>query len=80
MTTEQTITLKQTLESMFDSIAKKQNIIESLNRIEKLHQEIASTAPPMLIHYLKRRSYAKALDFLRKDTVVEDASRPECKD
>lgn len=80
MTAEQTIILKQTLESMFDSIAKKQNIIEALNQIEKIHQEIASTAPPMLIHYLKRRSYTKALDFLKESTVVEDTNRPECED
>ena len=80
MTAEQTITLKQTLELMFDSIAKKQNIIEALIQIEKIYQEIASTAPPMLIHYLKRRSYTKALDFLKEVTVVEDKNRPECED
>ena len=80
MTPEQTNSLKQTLESMFDSIAKKQNIIEALTQIEKIHQDIASTAPPMLIHYLKRRSYTKALDFLKEGTVVEDSNRPDCDD
>lgn len=80
MTAEQTITLKRTLESMFDSIEKKQNIIQALNQIEKIHQEIESTAPPMLIHYLKRRSYTKALDFLKEGSVVEDTNRPECED
>ena len=80
MTPEQTITLKQTLESMFDSIAKRQNITEALNQIEKIHQEVESTAPPMLIHYLKRRSYTKALDFLKEGTVVEDSNRPDCDD
>jgi hypothetical protein len=65
MTAQQATTLKETLELMFDHIAKKQDVIEPLQRIEKLHQEIAPTAPPMLDHYLKRRSYAKALDFLK---------------
>lgn len=78
MTAEQTLTLKNTLELMFEMIEKKQNIIQSLNQIEKIHQEIEPTAPPMLNHYLKRRSYTKALDFLREGTVVEDANRPEC--
>ena len=64
MTAQQATTLKGTLEVMFDHIAKKQDIMEQLEQIEKLHQEMTSTAPPMLDHYLKRRSYAKALEFL----------------
>ena len=78
MTAEQATTLKETLESMFDQAAKKQNIMEDLERIEALHQKIASTAPPMLLHYLERRSYTKALDFLKEGTVAEDPHRPEC--
>ncbi len=78
MTAEQTQTLKETLELMFDGIQKKQNITQALNQIEKIHQEIESTAPPMLIHYLQRRSYTKALDFLKEGTVVEDSNRPKC--
>lgn len=78
VTTEQATSLKATLESMFDGIAKKQNIMEDLKRIETLSQEIASTAPPMLRHYLQRRSYTKALDLLKEGTVVEDPDRPEC--
>ncbi len=78
MTTEQAITLKETLESMFDQIAKKQDVMAHLQHIEQLHQEIVSTAPPMLNHYLQRRSYTKALDFLKDGLVVEDPNRPKC--
>lgn len=67
MTVEQATTLKATLESMFDHIAQKQSIIEDLERIEQLHQEIGSTGPSQLRHYLQRRSYTKALDFLKQD-------------
>lgn len=65
MTTEQATTLKITLESMFEHIAQKESIIEDLEQIERLQQEIGSTVPSQLRHYLQRRSYTKALDFLR---------------
>jgi hypothetical protein len=42
----------------------------ALNRVLELEQQVDSTAPPMLRHYLERRSYQKALDFL-------NAGRPE---
>ena len=54
MTTEQATTLKETLESMFDHITKKQSMVDDLQQIEQLHQEITPTAPPMLNHYLHR--------------------------
>lgn len=78
MTTEQAKTLKRALELMFLHVAQKQTIMADLDRIEKLHQEIAPTAPPMLLHYLKRRSYAKALQFLEEGFVAEAPDRPEC--
>ena len=67
MTTEQATTLKTTLESMFEHIAQKESIIEDLDQIERLQQEIGSTGPSQLRHYLQRRSYTKALDFLKDD-------------
>ena len=67
MTTEQATTLKTTLESMFEHIAHKESIIEDLEQIERLQQEVGTTAPPQLRHYLERRSYTKALDFLKDD-------------
>ena len=71
MTTEQATTLKTTLESMFEHIAQKESIIEDLEQIERLQQEIGSTAPSQLRHYLQRRSYTKALDFLKDDFLVD---------
>ena len=78
MTTTQATALKATLESMFEHIAKKQNIMADLERIENLHQRVASTAPPMLRHYLQRRSYTKALEFLKQGVAIEEPDRPEC--
>ena len=71
MTSEQAADLKTTLESMFEHIAQKESIIEDLEQIERLQQEIGSTVPSQLRHYLQRRSYTKALDFLRDDIVTE---------
>ena len=73
MTTEQATTLKMTLESMFEHIAQKESIIEDLEQIERLHEEIGSTIPSQLRHYLQRRSYTKALDFL-KDGFAADSN------
>lgn len=80
MTLEQATTLKATLQSMFDNIEKRQDIIADLQQIEQLQQEIALTAPPMLNHYLQRRSYAKALEFLTESSVVEDSDQTEADD
>ena len=71
MTTEQATNLKTTLESMFAHIAQKESIIEDLEQIERLQQEIGSTVPSQLRHYLQRRSYTKALDFLKADFVAD---------
>ena len=67
MTTEQATTLKTALESMFAHIEQKKSIIEDLEQIERLQQEVGTAAPPQLRHYLERRSYTKALDFLKDD-------------
>ena len=72
MTSQQATTLKATLQSMFNRIEKRQNIIEDLQQLEQLQQELTPTAPPMLNHYLQRRSYAKALEFLTESVVVEE--------
>lgn len=71
MTTEQATALKATLESMFEHIAQKESIVDDLEQIERLQQEFASTVPSQLRHYLQRRSYAKALDFLKDDFVTD---------
>ncbi len=69
MTTEQATILKTTIESMFEHITQKESIIEDLEQIERLQQEIGATVPLSLRHYLQRRSYTKALDFLNDDFV-----------
>ena len=71
MTTEQATSLKTTLESMFEHITQKESIIEDLEQIERLQQEVGTNAPPQLRHYLERRSYTKALDFLKDDFVPD---------
>ena len=71
MTSEQATDLKTTLESMFEHIAQKESIIEDLEQMERIEQEIGSTIPSQLRHYLQRRSYTKALDFLRDDFVTD---------
>ena len=71
MTTEQATTLTTTLESMFEHIAHKESIVQDLEQIERLKQEVRSTAPAQLRHYLERRSYTKALDFLKDDFVAD---------
>ena len=71
MTTEQATILKTTLELMFEHITQKESIIEDLEQIERLQEEIGSAVPSQLRHYLQRRSYTKALDFLTDDFVAD---------
>ncbi len=65
MTTQQTSELKNTLEKMMNRIATGEDITEQLLSINQLSIDIESTAPKMLMHYLQRKSYTKALDFLK---------------
>ncbi len=65
MTTEQASILQNTLETMLNRIATGDDITEQLLKIEELSTDIESTAPTMLKHYLQKKSYTKALDFLK---------------
>ncbi len=65
MTTQQASELKNTLEKMMNRIATGEDITEQLLSINQLSIDIESTAPKMLMHYLQRKSYTKALDFLK---------------
>lgn len=56
--------LRQALETMMQRIEVGEDIMEQLDRINALSQELAPTAPKMLLHYLERKSYTKALAFL----------------
>ena len=65
MQVERISELTQTLETMMQRIEAGEDIIEQLEGIDTLSQELAPTAPKMLLHYLERKSYTKALEFLR---------------
>ena len=64
--------LRDALQQFMQTTSKRQpeQIAEALNRILQFEQQLGSDAPPMLRHYLERRSYQKALDFL-------NSGRPE---
>ena len=70
--------LKIELEPMFECIAKKENILENITRLTQLQQEIGLSAPSQLRHYLEKRSYKKALDFLLQGYATEDNNQPDC--
>lgn len=80
MTTLQATALKETLEAMFDSISKKEDVTKHLVQISRLQQEVAPTASPELKHYLQNRSYTKALEYLKTGFVIEHPKRPDCDD
>lgn len=66
MTTLQKTELQNTLEDMMNRINTGDDIVEQLLQIHQLSAEIEQTAPKMLMHYLERKSYTKALDFLKE--------------
>jgi len=69
MTPEQAQALQATLESMLENISVQRDILADLESLDKAEQELGSAMPPMLRHYLQRRSYAKALAFLKQEPV-----------
>lgn len=52
-----------------------ESIAAHLQQLDELGQELGSEAPPMLRHYLEKRSYTKALDFLEGR---DEAAAPNC--
>ena len=78
MTQEHVLALKESLSAMLDRIEKKKPILEQLEQIGKLQPEIAATAPAQLSHFLERRSYSKALEYLEQGFIVDDPNRPDC--
>lgn len=52
-----------------------ESIATHLQQLDELGQELGSEAPPMLRHYLEKRSYTKALDFLEGR---DEAAAPNC--
>jgi len=51
-------------------------IAKALAEIAEWQQKLGPDAPPMLRHYLERRSYQKALDFLNSGRPETDT--PQC--
>tara|TARA_B100000676_G_C17293207_1_gene443453 strand:- start:75 stop:332 length:258 start_codon:yes stop_codon:yes gene_type:complete len=66
------------LNEMMERIQSKEPILEQLQEIGRIQAEIANTAPAQLNHFLERRSYAKALEYLQHGVVIEDPNRPDC--
>ncbi len=66
MTTQQSTELHNTLEDMMNRISAGGEITDQLLRIQQLSTEIKETAPKMLMHYLERKSYTKALELLKE--------------
>ena len=56
--------LRHALETMMQRIETGEDILEQLEQINALSQALAPIAPKMLMHYLERKSYTKALAFL----------------
>ena len=67
MQSERLSELRQALETMMQRIETGEDIMEQLEGIDALSQELAPTeTPKMLLHYLERKSYTKALAFLKE--------------
>ena len=78
MNQDQAIALKVNLATMMDRIEKKEPILEQLEQIGRIQAEIAGTAPAQLSHFLERRSYAKAIEYLNHGAIIDDPNRPKC--
>lgn len=58
--------LHATLQALLAAIDNREGeaIAAHLQRLDELDQALGEKVPPMLRHYLAKRSYVKALDFL----------------
>ena len=66
-----------TLQALMTAIdnGEGESIATHLRRLDELGQELGKEAPPMLRHYLDKRSYAKALNLLEGR---DEAAAPNC--
>ena len=78
MEMNQAQSLVTSLENMISNIESGDPIIDQLTEIDRLQREVEATAPPQLTHFLQRRSYTKALEFLKAGIVIDDPNRPDC--
>ncbi len=70
--------LRETLTKFMRAAADKNQptVTATLARVTELQQQLGPDTPPMLRHYLERRSYQKALDFLNSGHSETEA--PQC--
>ena len=68
--------LREALIDFMRAAAKKGDVGAALKRMTDLQAQLGADAPPMLRHYLERRSYQKALDFLNSGR--PETETPQC--
>ncbi|MGD0061637.1 MAG: hypothetical protein ABSD58_19695 [Verrucomicrobiia bacterium] len=70
--------LRDALTKFMRAAAEKDReaVATALARVTELQQRLGSDASPMLRHYLERRSYQKALDFLNSGR--PETETPQC--
>jgi hypothetical protein len=70
--------LRGALAKFMRAVADKNQpaVASALARVTELQQKLGADAPPMLVHYLERRSYQKALDFLNSGH--SETEMPQC--
>lgn len=68
--------LRTALADFMRSASGQGNVAEALKRVTDLQGQLGDDAHPMLRHYLERRSYQKALDFLNSGRPETEA--PQC--
>lgn len=70
--------LRDALASFMRAAAQKDKeaVATTLRRVTELQKQLGPDAPEMLRHYLERRSYQKALDFLNSGRPETEA--PQC--
>ncbi|MEE2628098.1 MAG: hypothetical protein VX670_06400 [Candidatus Latescibacterota bacterium] len=68
--------LRKALKEMLSAIeGGRDNIADLVRNVDQCGQAVLEQAPPMLRHYIERRSYTKALDFLEGR---DESGAPNC--
>ena len=70
--------LDQALQRMLELIQNKAaspELLAQIERLDQLAQELGPETPPMLRHYMEKRGYPKALEFLAG---LDERQKPNC--
>ena len=69
--------LREALAKFMRAVADKNQpaVTATLSRLTELQRQLGPDTSPMLVHYLERRSYQKALDFLNSGHSETEAPR-----